>query len=172
MADDKWDSTPSHTGRRRIEQIMDNSNDTGGGDDGSSSSSTSSSSSSSSKSESKEATMSVDILSTYEEALNYAEMMWGKLQRDNGRSLSCQTWGSCEWNVGDWVQVYLPSFYIDGFMYVTTCSQSNDGGDWTSSLTLVDYPPGWGKYEPPEETEDDEDEDEDDEDDSSDGGSS
>ena len=29
-------------------------------------------------------------------------------------------------------------------MYITRVSHSNDDGDWTCSLSLSDYPPGWG----------------------------
>lgn len=169
MANEWQSHAPSEkTGRNRIEQILSDTNSTGS-DSGSSSSSSSSSSSGSSSSsssssseKSKDATMSVDILSTYEDALRYAEMMWNKLQRDNGRSVECQVWGSCNWKVGEWMRVYLPSFFIDGYMYITACSQNNDSGDWVATLTLKDYPPGWGKYEEPEQ-EDEEDESEDDE---------
>lgn len=103
-------------------------------------------------------TVNADLIDNEKDAKEYAQLYWNKLQRENGRNLECQTWGSCAFKTGEWCKVYLPSFNIDGFMYITNCSQSNDNGDWTTSLKLVDYPPGWGKYEPPqkeeEETED------------------
>lgn len=103
-------------------------------------------------------TVNADLIDNEKDAKEYAQLYWNKLQRENGRNLECQTWGSCAFKTGEWCKVYLPSFNLDGFMYITSCSQSNDNGDWTTSLKLVDYPPGWGKYEPPqkeeEETED------------------
>ena len=95
-------------------------------------------------------TVTVDLISNEKEAMEYAQLYWNKLQRENGRVLECQTWGSCSFKNGEWCKVYLPSFKIDGFMYITSVSQSNDNGDWTSNLKLADYPPGWGKYEPPQ----------------------
>ena len=163
--DDKWDTTPGRTGKRTIDQIMDKNNTSSASDDsdtGSSSSSSTDSSSSSSSSDSDEEKLKVvttGLIDTYEKALDFAWLMWHKLQRENGRSVQCTTWGSCKWQVGEWVKVYLPSFHIDGYMYVTESSQSNDNGDWTVQLTLVDFPPGWGKEEKEEEEDEDEDDD-------------
>lgn len=101
-------------------------------------------------------TVTAELIDNKDDAMDYAQLYWNKLQRDNGRSLECQTWGSCNFKNGEWCKVYLPTFDLDGFMYITSVSQSNDGGDWTNSLKLVDYPPGWGKYEPPEKNEEEE----------------
>ena len=165
--DDKWDTTPGRTGRRTISQIMDKSKNKKADDDSDSGSSSSDSSSSSSSSEYEEEKLKVvttGLIDTYEKALDFAWLTWNKLQRENGRSLQCTVWGSCKWKVGEWVKVYLPSFHIDGYMYITQISQANDGGDWTCQKTLVDFPPGWGV----EEKEEDEDEDADKDDDSDD----
>lgn len=92
-------------------------------------------------------------INNYAEALDFAKLEWNKLQRDNGRTLELQVMGSNVWQSGEWVKVYLPSYSIDGYMYITRVSQTMDNGDWTCSLTLVDYPPGWGKEQLNENTE-------------------
>ena len=161
MADnDSWGSPAGRTGRRTIDQIMDKNNKKSVSEDtGSSSTSDSSSSSTSDTSDDEKLkVITTGLIDTYEKALDFAWLTWNKLQRENGRSLQCTTWGSCKWEVGEWVKVFLPSFNIDGYMYITESSQSNDNGDWTAQLTLVDFPPGWGKEEK-EEKDEDEDED-------------
>ena len=84
-------------------------------------------------------------IDNYEEAMDFATREWNKIKRNNGRTLECQVLGSTEWMVGEWCKVYMPTFDIDGYMYITRVSQSSEGGDWTCNLSLVDYPPGWGK---------------------------
>lgn len=86
-------------------------------------------------------------IDNYNEALKFAEVEWNKLKRDNGRQLELQTLGSTVWKSGEWVRVILPTYSINGFMYIVRTSQSLDSGDWTSNISLVDYPPGWGKEE-------------------------
>jgi len=165
---DDWDTTPGRTGRRTIDQIMDTSSTDSTSNEGSSSDDSDSSSDSSSSSDSKkkkdddENIVIVDVIDNYDDAYSYAQMYWTKLQRENGRTLECQVWGSCNYNSGEWAKVYLPSFDINGFMYITNMSQSNDGGDWTCTLTLMDFPPGWGKEEKEEKEEDEKEDKEDD----------
>ncbi len=86
-------------------------------------------------------------ITKYKEALKFGNIEWNKIKRDNGHTIECQTWGSPRWVVGEWVKVIIPSFNEHGYMYITRTSQSDDGGDWTTSLTLADYPPGWGVEE-------------------------
>lgn len=81
------------------------------------------------------------------DAINFAYKEWAKLQKNNGRKLECKVDGSTKWKNGEWVRVYLPSFKIDSYMYITKVSQS-DNGWWECNLTLVDYPPDLGE-EPP-----------------------
>ena len=97
-------------------------------------------------------------IDNYDEALDFAHLYWNKMQRDNGRTLECQVLGSTNWKAGEWSKVYIPSYNIDGFMYITRISQSNDAGDWTANLSLVDYPPGWGKEEKKENSDNSDDE--------------
>lgn len=153
-----WDTTPSHTGRRRIEQILDKSKGSTTGNANGNTGGSTSSSKSDGEGSSKDKEVVVQMIDTYEEALDFAQLYWNKIRRDDGRSLQCQAWGSCKWLAGEWCKVDLPSFRIDEYMYITEVSEDNDGGDWTASLTLVDFPPGWGKYEEPEQ-EDEEEED-------------
>ena len=98
-------------------------------------------------------------VTTYEEALKFANTEWAKIKRDNGHTLECRTVGGEKWDIGKWVRVYLPSFNIDQYMYISRSSQNEtaDSG-WDCSLTLTDYPPSLGEYkeEEPEETEDEE----------------
>ena len=96
---------------------------------------------------------------TYEEALEFAENYWHKILRDDGHSLECKIIGTPAWKQGMWVKVYLPIYDLDDFMYISKINHSSAEGDvWTSSLTLVDYPPGFGEYK--EESTDDEETDE------------
>lgn len=163
---DNWNVNLSpETHRSRIEYLLDDNNtSTTSTETGSSTSSTSSSSSSSESEEDDSRIVTIDVINNYDDAYKYAQMYWNKLQRDNGRELECQVWGSCFYKAGEWARVFLPSFDIDKYMYITRVSQSNDGGDWTATLTLVDYPPGWGKYEEPEKEDEDEEDGEDEED--------
>lgn len=86
-------------------------------------------------------------ITTYKEALEFANLEWNKIKRENGHTIECQVRGSNKWQAGEWVKVIIPSFGENGFMYITRVSQSDDGGDWTCNLSLTDYPPGWGKEE-------------------------
>ena len=90
-------------------------------------------------------------IDNYKEALEFAYLQWNRIRRDNGHSIECQVMGSKEWKVGEWCRVILPSFEEDCYMYVTRVSHSGDG-DWTCSLTLKDYPPGWGVEEEDEDS--------------------
>ena len=77
-------------------------------------------------------------------AKNFLQREWNKLKRDNGHSLEVKTYGHSKWKIGEWCRVYLPSFNINDYMYITKVSQE-DSGEWECNLTLVDYPPGFGK---------------------------
>lgn len=78
---------------------------------------------------------------------------WNKALKDGERVVECKVRGESTWRIGQWVRVYFPSYNIDGFMFVTKCSHSDDG-DWDANLTLEDYPPDLGTK--PQETESDE----------------
>ena len=75
---------------------------------------------------------------------------WVKIKRNNGHSVECQSIGDCKLKVGEWVRLYLPSFDIDKFMFLSKASQGDDG-NWLANLTFVDYPPSLA--EPKNETE-------------------
>lgn len=85
-----------------------------------------------------------DSITKLEDAKEFLEREWGKIRRDNGRSLECKVQGEVKWKQGLWCYVYLPSFNIDDYMYITKVSHDDDGL-WRTSLTLVDYPPGFGE---------------------------
>ena len=105
----------------------------------------------------KKKTEVVEIpIDNYEDALAFANCEWNKIKRDNGHTLECQTVGATQWRTGEWCKVYMPSFDIDGYMYITITSQSSEGGEWGTNLTLKDYPPGWGKEDLTENTDDEE----------------
>lgn len=82
---------------------------------------------------------------TPEEVKAFAEREWAKIKRDNGHSIECKVLGAPQWKVGSWVKVEIPLFEEDDYMYIKTVSQSQSDS-WESSLTLVDYPPGFGEY--------------------------
>lgn len=86
------------------------------------------------------------------DAKQFLQREWNKLKRDNGHVLELKTYGHSKWKVGQWCRVYLPSFHIDDYMYIIRVSQDDDARNWDCSLTLVDYPPGFGE---PSKTEED-----------------
>lgn len=76
---------------------------------------------------------------------SYAETEWAKIKRENGRILECKVIGDVKWKSGQWCRVYIPSYNLDCYMYITKVSQSDSSDDWVCNLKLVDYPPSFGK---------------------------
>lgn len=95
---------------------------------------------------------------TYEEAVNFANIEWAKIKRDDGHTLELKTVGSDTIREGQWCRVYLPSFNLDQYMYITRVSQSDGDSGWECSLSLNDYPPSFGEYQE-ESSEEEEEED-------------
>jgi len=93
---------------------------------------------------------------TYEEALEFAHLEWNKCKREDCHEIELSTIGGDEWQQGRWVRVYIPSFNIDGYYYISRVSENTSPSQWKASLTLVEYPPSFG--EPEEETEEEEEE--------------
>lgn len=85
-----------------------------------------------------------DSITKLEDAKEFLEREWAKIRRENGRSLECKVQGEVKWKQGLWCYVHLPSFNIEDYMYITKVSHDDDGL-WRTSLTLVDYPPGFGE---------------------------
>ena len=84
---------------------------------------------------------------TLDDAKNYLQREWNKQRRKNGRQVECKVPGSMVWHTGKWVRVFIPSLFIDDYMYITKTSHEEDGtGNWLTGLTLVDYPPSFGAY--------------------------
>ena len=108
-----------------------------------------------------EETVSVDdTVSNLNDAKEFLEREWAKIKRDNGHSLECTVRGDSKWKQGLWCRVYLPSFKLDDYMYITKVSEDDEKGDWKVKLKLVDYPPGFGEpasSNDGDESEDDED---------------
>ena len=85
-----------------------------------------------------------------ETAKSFLNREWNKIRRDDGRQVECKVQGSLSYKPGLWARVFLPSYFIDDYMYITKVSNEEDGtNNWTTNLTLVDYPPSFGV---PEET--------------------
>ncbi len=100
-----------------------------------------------------------DTVKDYETALAFIQRECNKIRRDDGRQVELKIDGSMLFKVGQWVRAYLPSFYIDDYMYIIRMSNDEDGSNnWSTSLTLVDYPPSFGTYTE-ETTEEEEEED-------------
>ena len=93
---------------------------------------------------------------TAEEVYAFANREWAKIKRDDGHTIECTVLGHETWKVGQWVYVNLPLFDETDYMYITKVSQSDSDG-WSCTLSLADYPPGFGEYT--EDTDDSEDED-------------
>lgn len=78
-------------------------------------------------------------------AIAFAYREWNKLLKESERRLELKIKGGPEWRVAKWVRTYIPSFGINGYMYITKCSHDDDNSDWDVNLTLEDYPPDLGK---------------------------
>lgn len=90
---------------------------------------------------------------TYEEALEFANIEWAKIRREDGHSVECEVIGSNLFKAGKWCKVYIPTYGIDMFMYITKVSHSDSAdGTWLTNVTLNDYPPSLGEYKEEEET--------------------
>lgn len=92
---------------------------------------------------------------TYEEAVSFANIEWNKIRRDDGHVVECKVIGSEEYFAGAWCKVYLPSFNLDQYMYISRVSQSETSDGWECNLSLTDYPPSLGEYQEPETGEED-----------------
>ena len=81
---------------------------------------------------------------TEKDAVAFAYHEWNKLLKNDGRKLECKVDGAPKWRIGQWVRVYIPSFDLNGYMYLTKVSHDDDG-KWKTNLTLEDYPPDLGE---------------------------
>ena len=101
-----------------------------------------------------------EFVKSYEDAIAYLQRVWNKIRRDDARQVELKVNGDFSWKTGLWARTFLPSFFIDDYMYIIRTSDEEDSsGNWTTNLTLVDYPPSFGVEE--EEPEEDEESDED-----------
>ena len=81
-------------------------------------------------------------------AKSFLNREWNKIRRDDGRQIEIKVTGSLKWKTGLWVRVFLPSYFIDDYMYIIKVSHDEDNsGNWVTSLTLRDYPPSFGTEE-------------------------
>ena len=94
-----------------------------------------------------------ESVKSLEDAKDFLLREWAKIKRDNGHTLECSVKGDSKWAPG-WCYVYLPSFNIQDYMYITKISQDDPDGNWTCNLTLVDYPPGFGEPSTNDDSED------------------
>lgn len=85
---------------------------------------------------------------TYTEALEFANVEWAKIRRDDGHTIECSHLAGTEWKVGQWLKVTIPTFDEDCYMYINKVNHSESDSGWESNITLVDYPPSFG--DPPE----------------------
>lgn len=102
-----------------------------------------------------------DSVKSYDDAVSFLHREWGKIRRDDGRQVEVKVDGDTKWKTGLWARVYLPSFFIDDYMYISRMSADEDGSsNWLTGLTLVDYPPSFGEEieEEPEEEDTEEEE--------------
>ena len=110
---------------------------------------TSSSSEESIEEESTTTTQTEELpVETYSEALEFANVEWAKIRRDDGHTIECSHIAGTEWKVGQWVKVTIPTFDEDCYMYINKVNHSESDSGWESNVTLVDYPPSFG--DPPE----------------------
>lgn len=138
------------------EEVTDTDTDTD--TESSSDTDTDSSSDTDTESEEEETTTETTVqqvaCETPEEVYEFADKEWAKIKRENGHTIECKVTGGPQWKAGNWVKLTLPLFDESGYMYIKSASQSI-GDAWETSLSLVDYPPGFGEYTPPDTESDD-----------------
>ena len=84
----------------------------------------------------------------------YLNREWNKLRMANGRQVELKVPGDMKWQTGVWARTYIPSLFIDDYMYITKISHEEDGtSNWLTNLTLVDYPPSFVSTDTEEESE-------------------
>lgn len=84
---------------------------------------------------------------TPEEVRSFADREWAKIKRNNGHTIELKTQSAPQWQTGEWVKVEMPLFDVDDYMYIKSVSQSlSDSNE--CNLSLTDYPPGFGEYNP------------------------
>ena len=77
-------------------------------------------------------------LKSEKEVIDFAYREWNKILKNSGRVLECSVDGSPKWRVGEWVRVYMPTFNLNGFMFISKCSHDDgNGGDWKVNLSLT-----------------------------------
>ena len=98
-------------------------------------------------------------IKTLEEAKKTFYREWCKIRRDSGRSIEVKINGDSKFKTGEWCRVYLPSYFIDDYMYISKSSHDTDSSStWNTGLTLVDYPPSFGAFVEETTTEEEEEE--------------
>lgn len=96
-----------------------------------------------------------------EAAKEFAWNFWHKVKRADGHSVETKVIGSNSWQIGEWVNVYIPFRDEAVNMYVNSVSHSKAADDeWLTSIKLSDYAPSL-KTEDEEVTTEDEDSEED-----------
>ena len=89
-----------------------------------------------------------NTVKSLDDAKKYLNREWNKIRRNNGRQVELKVNGDMKWQTGKWVRTFIPSLFIDDYMYISKTSHEEDGtSNWTVSLTLVDYPPSFGAAE-------------------------
>lgn len=96
-------------------------------------------------------------IKTLKEAEEFIQREFNKIRRDDGRQVEVKVMGDTKWRKGSWVKTFLPSYFIDDYMWISKCAHDEDGSNnWNASLTLVDYPPSFGTFNEKENNEEDE----------------
>ena len=95
---------------------------------------------------------------TYEEALSFANTEWAKIRRNNGHEVELKVIGNVEYKPA-WVYVRLYSYPTDMYMYIKSVSDDiSENGEFSTNITLVDYPPSLGEWNDTEKTEEEDEE--------------
>ena len=100
-------------------------------------------------------------VTTYEEALHFANVEWAKIRRDNGHEIELKCVGNVNYK-HRWVKVKLYSYPTDMWMYIKAVNHEiSENGEFGTNITLVDYPPSLGEWNENDSDEESEDEEED-----------
>lgn len=106
---------------------------------------------------SKSAKISEKPIISRKEALSFAKREWNKVKRANGHSIELKVLGYNDFKVGEWIEVYIPSFNEVCIMVINKVSHTLSASDeWTTNLSLADYYPSLSKDDRQVTTEEDE----------------
>ena len=87
-------------------------------------------------------TITEQPITDYNKALDYGINKFYEIKSKDGRKIDLDIIGETSLKTGDWIQLYLPSYKEQCYLFVSSISTSLDPNkDYITSVSLVDAPP-------------------------------